>query len=185
MSMPIKEAIKRIRNHMDVHRIGQYPHVLIGEAFNMAIAALKEKEEREDPRPLTYKELLEMHGEPVFVTVPGKPHRSKWCIVDLLSLQPGLLGKEYFCNIVVAGTDAVKVYRHKPKMDQEPKIEVMDKYYVVTKYDCESPVVSYGYKRIADRYGVSESDLLKVNGLSWDTPLYPGQHLWIPKPKET
>lgn len=86
---------------------------LIDKAFIQE--AIQEKLEREDPQPLTYEELLKLHGEPVYVTVPGKPHRSKWCIVDLISPQPGLLGKEYFCPILVAATPAVKVYRHKPK----------------------------------------------------------------------
>ena len=67
MSMTIEEAIKRIKNHMEVHRIGQYPHINIGEAFAMAIDALQEKAEREDPAPLTIEELQQMHGEPVWM----------------------------------------------------------------------------------------------------------------------
>lgn len=89
------------------------------EAINRAILALYGERQSKDPMPLTYEELLKMHGEPVYVTVPGKPHRSRWCIVDLNSPQPGLLGKEYFCNIFVASTPAVKVYRHKPKEEAE------------------------------------------------------------------
>lgn len=115
MSMTTKEAIKRIQHHMEVHRIGEYPHIHIGEAFTMAIDALKEKAERENPAPLTIEELLHMHGEPVYVTVPGKPHRNKWCIVELCSPRPGLHGIDYFCDLSVASTPAVKVYRHKPK----------------------------------------------------------------------
>ena len=45
MSMTIEEAIKRIQNHMEVHRIGEYPHINIGEALTMAIDALRENEE--------------------------------------------------------------------------------------------------------------------------------------------
>ena len=89
------------------------------EMAEIALQALREQEERENPQPLTYDELLKLHGEPVYVTVPGKPHRSKWCIVDLISPQPGLLGKNYFCNIYVASTDAVRVYRHKPKEEEK------------------------------------------------------------------
>ena len=45
MSMTIAEAIKRIRHHMAVHGIGEYPHIHIGEALTMAIDALREQEE--------------------------------------------------------------------------------------------------------------------------------------------
>ena len=44
--MTAEEAIKRIRDHMDVHHIGEYPHIKISEALNMAISALREQEER-------------------------------------------------------------------------------------------------------------------------------------------
>lgn len=67
MSMTISEAIKRIQNHMEVHRICQYPHIYIGEALTMAIDALKEKAERENPAPLTIEELRQMDGQPVWI----------------------------------------------------------------------------------------------------------------------
>ncbi len=44
--MTAEEAIKRIQDHMDVHRIGDYPHIKLREALNMAISALREQEER-------------------------------------------------------------------------------------------------------------------------------------------
>ena len=115
MSMPIKEAIKRINQHMSIHHIGQYPHIHLAEAMQMAIDALREKAEREDPQPLTIEQLR--HGEPVYVVIPGKSHRDKWCIVDLCSPAPGLHGIEYFCHLSIVGTNAVKIYRHKPKED--------------------------------------------------------------------
>ena len=34
------EAIKRIKDHIKVHHIGEYPHIKIAEALNMAISAL-------------------------------------------------------------------------------------------------------------------------------------------------
>ena len=43
----IERAIEQIKDHMRVHRIGQYPHVYIADALNMALDALKEKLERE------------------------------------------------------------------------------------------------------------------------------------------
>ena len=36
------EAIKRIEDHIGVHRIGQYPHIRIAEALRLAISALRE-----------------------------------------------------------------------------------------------------------------------------------------------
>lgn len=41
------EAIRRIEDHIEVHKIGQYPHLFIGQALCMAIIALKEQAERE------------------------------------------------------------------------------------------------------------------------------------------
>ena len=34
------EAIKRIKDHIRVHHIGEYPHIKIAEALNMAISSL-------------------------------------------------------------------------------------------------------------------------------------------------
>ena len=39
-----KEAIERIKRHMIVHKIGEYPHIKLAEALSMAIAALQEPE---------------------------------------------------------------------------------------------------------------------------------------------
>lgn len=38
------EAIERIKRHMIVHQIGEYPHIKLAEAFELAIAALQEPE---------------------------------------------------------------------------------------------------------------------------------------------
>ena len=50
--MTTAEAIMRIQDHMSVHRIGRYPHTLIGEALDKAIEALREMQRREDLKPL-------------------------------------------------------------------------------------------------------------------------------------
>lgn len=39
--MTREEAIKRIEDHMRAHRIGEYPHLLLKDAINMAITALR------------------------------------------------------------------------------------------------------------------------------------------------
>ena len=41
MSMNREEAINRIENHMEVHGIGEYPHIALKEAIDMAITALR------------------------------------------------------------------------------------------------------------------------------------------------
>lgn len=40
MGMDNAEAIRRIEDHMRVHGVGEYPHIKIAEALNMAISAL-------------------------------------------------------------------------------------------------------------------------------------------------
>ncbi len=35
------EAIKRIEDHIRIHRIGEFPHIYLKEALDMAIAALR------------------------------------------------------------------------------------------------------------------------------------------------
>lgn len=42
------EAIKYIKNHMQYHRIGEYPYIHLAEALNMAIDALKEQESQKN-----------------------------------------------------------------------------------------------------------------------------------------
>lgn len=44
--MTREEAIHRIKDHMVHHGIGRFPHILLAEAMKMAIAALREQEER-------------------------------------------------------------------------------------------------------------------------------------------
>lgn len=41
--MEVKEAIRRIEDHMTVHHIGDYPHIEIAEALDMAIEALRKQ----------------------------------------------------------------------------------------------------------------------------------------------
>ena len=44
--MTREEAIERIKRHMIVHQIGEYPHIKLAEALSMAIAALQEPERK-------------------------------------------------------------------------------------------------------------------------------------------
>ena len=40
MSMTREEAINRIKDHMAAHHIGEYPHIKLKEAFDLALTAL-------------------------------------------------------------------------------------------------------------------------------------------------
>lgn len=44
--MEIREAIIRIKDHIRVHKIGQPPHILIGEALSLALGAMYKAEAR-------------------------------------------------------------------------------------------------------------------------------------------
>ena len=39
--MTNEEAIERISDHMEVHKIGEYPHIKLAVALNMALDALR------------------------------------------------------------------------------------------------------------------------------------------------
>ena len=41
MSMTQEEAINRIKDHMEVHLIGEYPHIKLKKALELAISALR------------------------------------------------------------------------------------------------------------------------------------------------
>ena len=41
MSMTREEAIARIKDHMEHHGIGKYPSIMLGEALDLAISALR------------------------------------------------------------------------------------------------------------------------------------------------
>lgn len=63
--MTREEAIRRIKEHIIHHRIGEYPHIFIGEALEMAIAALREQEEYEIQRHLKHFDIKEPRPEAV------------------------------------------------------------------------------------------------------------------------
>ena len=71
--MDRKEAIFRIKDRMEHHGIGKYPHLKLKEALDMAIAALDTPNE-----PLTLEQLREMDGAPVWLDVAD----GVWALVD-------------------------------------------------------------------------------------------------------
>ena len=64
--MDRKEAILRIKNHMEHHGIGKYPHLKLKEALDMAIAALSPPNEW-----VSVEERLPEPGERVLATDCG------------------------------------------------------------------------------------------------------------------
>ena len=60
--MDRKEAVLRIKNHMEHHGIGKYPHLKLKEALDMAIAALSPPNE-----PLTQEDIDKMHFDCVWI----------------------------------------------------------------------------------------------------------------------
>lgn len=75
--MDRKEAILRIKDHMEHHGIGKYPHLKLKKALDMAIAALDASNE-----PLTLEQLREME-DPVWCvckTVEG--FEGFWCLCN-------------------------------------------------------------------------------------------------------
>ena len=55
--MTREEAINRIKDHMKVHHIGEYPHIRLKEALDMSITAL---------RPVSREQVERMRGEWMF-----------------------------------------------------------------------------------------------------------------------
>ena len=91
MQMTLKQAIDYLQPIADSAQLAGY-----SAALAMALDALREKQERENPKPLTLDELRGMMGEPVWcVSESG----ASWFIVN-----KGLLS-------IVNGVTA---YRHKP-----------------------------------------------------------------------
>lgn len=114
--MPIKEAIRRIRNYIGFLYGTKEPQEEICEALNMAITALREKEERENPRMLTHTKLNELNECPIYVVPKGpyKDYPPHWCVkYGAMVLVPGY---EWTWSVHDYGKNWI-AYRHKPKED--------------------------------------------------------------------
>lgn len=93
------------------------------EMFKMAATALREKAEREDPKPLTYEELLQMNDELVWFKVLDEsdrenPHESEWTQVWVWNQSVSFFRFGNECDIMQKKETYGKAwicYRHKPK----------------------------------------------------------------------
>ena len=123
----IEKAIKALEEHRASMKIfidsapdGAYTHSeALCEAESIAVAALREKLEREQNDPLTIEELREMDGEPVWIErlESNSPDDREWALVFC---------REKFCrtscgNIALFGCYGIGwlAYRHRPAMPEE------------------------------------------------------------------
>lgn len=131
--MTNEEAIGRIRDHMDHHGIGHYPHLKIKEALDLAISALqsvgkditaptKNDHFRDFTKmvPLTLEQLREMDGEPVWVQTPGIPQYGRWVIVAGVDTEYGQ--RTLYCQGDYTCRNYGRVwiaYRRKPEGEED------------------------------------------------------------------
>lgn len=120
MSMTIQEAIDKISLSLYSSEINYKRTVSYGyfeaaeelkkyvEAEQMAIEALREKAEREDPQPLTENDLLHMHGQPVYVA-----ERRAYGIVSVAYGSPFVDMLDF--SSIGCRCPGYHFYRHKPK----------------------------------------------------------------------
>ena len=103
MRITTMDAIRQIQVHRDFYDQDSPTH----DAFTLAIDALKEKAERENPSPLTIEELWQMDGIPVWIK---DKHSSGYEFSeDAADYFEGRSPKEYGKTWIA--------YRHKPKED--------------------------------------------------------------------
>lgn len=85
-------------------------------ALLMAIDALKEKQERENPEPLTIAELQQMDEEPIFVVPLFKTIiQPEWCVYEKLYETAYIPGGECWNWLLKDYGKTWIAYRYKPK----------------------------------------------------------------------
>ena len=118
--MDRKEAILRIKDHMEHHGIGKYPHLKLKEALDMAIAALSQPNE-----PLTIEELREMDGRPVYLIVDdGYEPLEMWALIDVpekdhIVLINNIGGRSAYYSDDDLDRDHITVYRRPPEGEED------------------------------------------------------------------
>ena len=83
MSIESKRAAEVLGMAVTFNGCGRSTSEELKEAVRAAIDALREKAEREDPKPLTFEELQEMVGEPVW-TVGVSFNDGTWAGWDII-----------------------------------------------------------------------------------------------------
>ena len=114
--MTIAEAIKQL-DGADAMLFNRNM-VAFNKAIIMAIRALQEKADREDPKPLTIEELRLMNGEPVWVAELSELiGQTGWAMVEVDD-RSTYKGTPYVkCSICTLDVTfgGLHCYRHKPK----------------------------------------------------------------------
>lgn len=95
------------------------------DTYRMAIDALREKAERENPKPLTIEELRQMDGEPVWVSDLKYPSDSGYCVIRASKDLFSEYGDRYYLASIPGNeggwyafekySEEWIAYRHKPK----------------------------------------------------------------------
>lgn len=128
MSTTIQQAIEKIRNRYKT-AIEKYHEAIVKklyqaandwgaeyELYELILAALREKQERENPEPLTLEELRHMDGEPVWIV--AKHYRTFADVVQVMGRDKGddFVGFKICHNLQENGHGKTwNAYRHKPK----------------------------------------------------------------------
>ena len=122
MRMTIHDAIRALHlpeNHLrNYDEYGIFIDDELKKAMSMAVTALEEKYERENPQPLTIEELRQMNGEPVWVEEFAKrTDTTGWALVEVddRGTYKGVpFVEDRYCtwNVITRG---LHCYRHKPK----------------------------------------------------------------------
>ena len=86
---------------------------LLDKAF--ILDAIREKKERENPKPLTIEELRQMDQQPVYV-VPADSHDSEWCV--MCNDEACIPGCDYWAWGIKDYGKTWTAYRHKPKEEE-------------------------------------------------------------------
>lgn len=124
MSMTIEKAIDELGGYIGVFDdIYDYELKELWPALELAVSALREKLERENPKPLTIEELRQMDGEPVYVSDLQRPKESEYCIIHANdkyghgdeNKSAQISGCECFWYDFETYGDTWIAYRHKPK----------------------------------------------------------------------
>lgn len=108
MSMTLGRAVAWFED-----RVKSTPMPGAREMFKIAAAAIREKAEREDPKPLTLEELRQTIGTPVYI-VRYPSCIGEWAIFTDCADYGFCCGDETFYFANSYGT-RWKAYRHKPK----------------------------------------------------------------------
>lgn len=113
--MDRKEAILRIKDHMEHHGIGKYPHLKLKEALDMAIAALSQPNE-----PLTIEQLREMKDEPAYLKVFDPLLKSGWHIIKAVTKDKIIFRGWQTVYVPIDGMGVnYNLYRRPPEGEEE------------------------------------------------------------------